>query len=49
MTENVEAAPAREKQVKDGSRKKKIDLINILNPEWKDLYNEIVACSQHEE
>jgi putative endonuclease len=49
MTEIVEAALAREKQFKGGSRKKKIDLINILNPEWKDLYNEIVACSQHEE
>jgi len=29
----------REKQLKAGSRKKKIELINKLNPEWKDLYN----------
>jgi len=27
----------REKQVKAGSRKKKVDLIEKLNPEWKDL------------
>jgi putative endonuclease len=29
----------REKQIKAGSRKKKIDLINKLNPDWKELYN----------
>ena len=28
----------REKQVKAGSRKKKIDLITNMNPEWKDLF-----------
>ncbi len=27
----------REKQIKAGSRKKKIELINSQNPEWKDL------------
>ncbi len=42
MTENVEAALAREKQIKGGSRKKKIDLINSLNSQWKDLYEEIM-------
>ena len=35
-------AIAREKQIKAGSRKKKEALINSLNPEWKDLYNEIL-------
>lgn len=34
-------ALAREKQIKAGSRKKKIDLINAMNPEWKDLYEEL--------
>ncbi|MGE5847424.1 MAG: GIY-YIG nuclease family protein [Ignavibacteria bacterium] len=29
----------REKQIKAGSRKKKLELINNFNPEWKDLYN----------
>jgi putative endonuclease len=42
VTDNVYAALAREKQIKGGSRKKKIDLINSLNPEWKDLFDEII-------
>ncbi len=29
----------REKQIKGGSRKKKIELINSINLEWKDLYD----------
>jgi putative endonuclease len=29
----------RENQIKAGSRKKKIELINKFNPEWRDLYN----------
>jgi putative endonuclease len=28
----------REKQIKGGSRQKKVDLINSLNPDWNDLY-----------
>jgi putative endonuclease len=31
-------AIAREKQIKAGSRKKKMELIDTMNPEWKDLY-----------
>lgn len=42
VTDNVYAALAREKQIKGGSRKKKIDLINSINPEWKDLFDEII-------
>jgi putative endonuclease len=38
--ENINLAIAREKQIKGGSRQKKIDLINNLNPEWNDLYKE---------
>ncbi len=34
-------ALAREKQIKAGSRKKKLDLINGLNPEWRDLYDDL--------
>ncbi len=37
---DVNIAIAREKQIKAGSRKKKIDLINSINPEWKDLFEE---------
>jgi len=39
---NIEEAIAREKQIKAESRKKKEDLINAVNPEWNDLYEEIL-------
>ncbi|WP_293074858.1 GIY-YIG nuclease family protein [Okeania sp. SIO3B5] len=42
MYENPSEAIAREKQIKAGSRQKKINLINSINLEWKDLYPEIV-------
>ena len=38
----------REKQIKAGSRKKKIELIVRLNPEWKDL-SELLKVNQGEE
>jgi len=38
--DDVNAAIFREKQIKAGSRKKKIDLIKSINPDWKDLYEE---------
>ena len=38
---DVNAAILREKQIKAGSRQKKIDLINSINPEWKDLLEEL--------
>ncbi len=34
-------AIAREKQIKSGSRKKKLDLISSFNPDWRDLWWEI--------
>ena len=34
-------AIAREKQIKAGSRQKKLDLINSMNQEWKDLYDSL--------
>jgi len=39
--ETMEAAIVREKQIKGGSRKKKLALIEDQNPDWKDLYEEI--------
>jgi len=39
-TDDVNAAIAREKQIKAGSRQKKIDLINSINSEWNDLFEE---------
>ena len=38
----IEEAIAREKQLKGGSRQKKIDLITAMNPGRKDLYEEEV-------
>jgi putative endonuclease len=32
----------REKQIKAGSRDKKIELIRSMNPDFKDLYPDIV-------
>ena len=37
-TDDIMSAIAREKQIKAGSRRRKIELINNMNPEWKDLY-----------
>jgi putative endonuclease len=34
-------AIAREKQIKAGSRKRKIALIEGMNPQWRDLYEEL--------
>ena len=38
---DVLAAIAREKQIKGSSRVKKVALIEGVNPEWRDLYEEI--------
>lgn len=38
-TGNVWSAIAREKQIKGGSRAKKVGLIDKLNPGWRDLYD----------
>ena len=37
----VEDAIAREKQLKRWSRKKKVELIDRINPRWFDLFDEI--------
>ena len=41
VTNDVNAAIAREKQIKAGSRQKKIDLVNSMNPEWRDLCDDV--------
>jgi len=34
-------AITREKQIKSGSRARKLQLIEHMNPEWRDLYDEL--------
>ena len=38
---DMEHAILREKQIKAGSRAKKIALIQAMNPEWRDLWDDI--------
>ena len=39
--ETMESAILREKQIKAGSRARKIALIETINPGWKDLYDSL--------
>ena len=39
--DDIENAILREKQIKGGSRRKKVRLINGLNKDWKDLIEEL--------
>ena len=39
--DDIKDAIAREKQIKAGTRQKKMDLIASMNPAWKDLSNEL--------
>ena len=39
--DDVEDAVMREKQIKAGSRERKVKLIRNMNSEWKDLYAEV--------
>ena len=37
QTQDVKAAILREKQIKAWRREKKVELVDVMNPEWKDL------------
>lgn len=39
---DMASAIAREKQIKGGSRKKKLALIEAENPQWRDLWRDIL-------
>ncbi len=39
--ENIIEAITEEKRIKGGSRRQKVDLIQGMNPGWRDLYDEI--------
>jgi putative endonuclease len=40
--ETMIGAITREKQIKAGSRAKKLELIEAMNPEWDDLYERLI-------
>ncbi len=42
LHETMGSAIIREKQIKAGSRKKKLQLIETINPDWADLYEKII-------
>ena len=42
-TSDVYAAISREKQIKSWNRKRKNALIEASNPEWRDLYPELLS------
>jgi putative endonuclease len=43
--ESYESALRREKQIKEWQRKWKLELIEKVNPLWKDLYEEFISGS----
>jgi len=43
MCETMEAAISEENRIKGGSRKKKLALIESINPDWQDLYETIAS------
>ena len=46
--EDVSEAILREKQIKAGSRKKKMELVDSINPEWRDLSFDFWGTDQPE-
>jgi putative endonuclease len=41
ISEEIESAILREKQIKGGSRQKKNELVAGFNPEWEDLWDQL--------
>ena len=41
ITNDINAAIFREKQIKAGSRQRKLELINDMNKEWRDLFEDL--------
>ena len=42
VCKDVLSAINREKQIKSGSRNKKVDLVSCMNPGWEDLYYKLL-------
>ena len=47
MTDDVYAAHSREKELKKWRREKKVDLIETMNPTWKDLYKDLFEADSN--
>ncbi len=45
-TEDVQSAIKREKNIQAWKRQWKLELIEKMNPEWKDLWEEITGCQR---
>ena len=43
LCDDMTSAISREKQIKGGSRRRKLELIEAMNPQWRDLYDDIVG------
>ena len=43
LADTMEGAIMREKQTKAGSRAKKLALIEAMNPDWRDLFDDIAG------
>ena len=41
VSEEIESAILREKQIKGGSRQQKNKLVEEFNPKWKDLWDQL--------
>ncbi|MFV1949205.1 MAG: GIY-YIG nuclease family protein [Anaerolineales bacterium] len=41
LSRDVRSAIWREKQIKGGSRNNKIEMINLMNPDWIDLFDDL--------
>jgi putative endonuclease len=41
--DSIEAAITREKQIKEWRRAWKVNLIQAMNPDWRDLYEDLTA------
>ena len=41
LHDTIKSAIAREKQIKAGQRRKKIALIEAINPNWRDLFDDL--------
>jgi putative endonuclease len=40
--DDMRSAIDREKQLKGGSRKQKLALIESVNPDWRDMYQDLI-------